>query len=111
MILKVNMFAVIDRENSVPSETGRFLLPELIDSNADIFKGVYTPSNSDNLLDIFLIFESDDEKRIDALYFVFSKIIREQNGYTAKYLLEKKKRLDYGRFKLISTLDGGGVEV
>jgi len=72
----------------------------IIQANKDIFKGIFAPKKPETILDCYVIFESNDEERINNLAEAFRLII-DKLGYKAKYMVQVKKRLDYSKYNLI----------
>ena len=72
----------------------------LVQSNRDIYKGVFIPKEPKSIDECYAIFESDDEERINNLAETF-RLILEKMDYTAKYLVRVRKRLNYDDFKCL----------
>jgi len=106
MILRVNLFAVLDKSGgkSPYTEWNSVLLGQLIKANQDIFKGIAYPHRPKSIFDAYLIFESDDQERIKSLYHVFDKIVK-NNGYRAKDNVKILERWDSHKYRLENVLE------
>ena len=66
------------------------LLAILFDSNKDIFLGIANDKQS--MVNVWAIFQSEDRKRIEALAFVFRKLLEKQ-GIKSKYMVQVRKTI------------------
>ena len=70
----------------------RIVASGIIQANRDIFLGVYNPKTPKKLGESVLVFKSDDEKRIEALEFIFRKLF-EREGIRSKWVVQTKRDL------------------
>ena len=66
------------------------LLSILLDSNKDIFVGL--ANDKESIVNVWAIFQSKDAKRIEALAFVFKKLLEKQ-GIKSKYMVQIRKSI------------------
>jgi len=73
----------------------RVIAGGIIRANEDIFLGVYMPKNPQRVDEQFLVFKTEDQKRIEALEFVFRRLFKRE-GVESKWVVQVKNTLkDY----------------
>ena len=87
--------------------TPEYMILQLIaDAHKDAFRGIGYFEGRD-LSEIYAVFEFDDPEKLDAVKWVFEKLIHEKLGYKTKKLVQVRANFPR-KFRLVVGHKGGG---